>query len=618
MCEDRTPHVTVEMEQRKEPHAESGELPYADTKTVDADSEESNKATTGVHSMWSAVANFVNSIVGAGIIGLPFSVEEGGLGFTIVLLIVTGALTAYSVRLLIKLGEKMKVNDYELLCKSILGPAGYYAVTISMACFAYGGMLSYLIILGDTMYPVFTVWGIARYLGDSRELVIAVFGIFICLPLSSFKDIGVLGKTSAMSVFAAVVLVMIVVVRSVQVEDAFIGLEDKQLQWVSLAQKEGGWEYQSYCPVNVSESVTKVDSDGVFWSNFTVPADALGRTVAFQLYGGSFAGGACGVDVGAHDVLVKDDFGIDITQATGTASVSHPDVEVRWVGGGSVINFEVKANSKPYSGRSNSGYAAVHKNFFPAMGVVFFAYVCHHSSFLVKNSLKDPSDWPKVVNISIGFATALSLLISIAGYNTFLRCTRPNILNNFSPDADQTINFARFLLAFTMIFTFPMEFFVVRQAATTMFLKGNSSTIRHYVLTLIIFGVTLPPGVFLSSDQLGLVLEISGGLAASALGFILPGLMWFRFQRRYTNSPPPSTERTYVQYDSPSNKPEPVVEPSYLSLLCTKEAIPAACLLATGFSSLLVNTVLGFMHAAGIDTYENPSFCPDLGDYNFF
>lgn len=59
-----------------------------------------------------AVFNFVNSIIGAGIIGLPFALNEAGFVAGLVLLVGITFATDYSVRLLVRLGVQHHRTDY--------------------------------------------------------------------------------------------------------------------------------------------------------------------------------------------------------------------------------------------------------------------------------------------------------------------------------------------------------------------------------------------------------------------------------------------------------------------------------------------------------------------------
>lgn len=64
-----------------------------------------------------------------------------------------------------------------------------------------------------------------------------------------------------------------------------------------------------------------------------------------------------------------------------------------------------------------------------AFGAMCFAFVCHHSSFLVYTSLKNPTPfrWNLVTHISIGTALTLCVILSSVGYSEFqvrVSCSR--------------------------------------------------------------------------------------------------------------------------------------------------------------------------------------------------
>ena len=102
-------------------------------------------------SVWGAASNFVNSIIGAGIIGLPFAMREAGLGAGVLLLIAIAVMTSFSVQLIVAMGLRVNVHDYEALCQHAFGPIGFVVITTAMFLFASGAMCAYLVILADTL-----------------------------------------------------------------------------------------------------------------------------------------------------------------------------------------------------------------------------------------------------------------------------------------------------------------------------------------------------------------------------------------------------------------------------------------------------------------------------------
>ena len=157
-----------------------------------------------------------------------------------------------------------------------------------------------------------------------------------------------------------------------------------------------------------------------------------------------------------------------------------------------------------------------------AIGTLCFAYVCHHNTF---KSLKLPTvkNFNMVNFFSLGYACLCSLFIGVTGYVIFNDKILSNILNCF-PSTDVMINFARLLFALDMSLTYPLELFIARN---TLFKSGlgldtNSkiSNTLHMATTVALITMTTIIGV--STCNLGVVFDLTGGLAASAIAFIFP------------------------------------------------------------------------------------------------
>mmetsp|Transcript_12505 Transcript_12505/g.20320 ORF Transcript_12505/g.20320 Transcript_12505/m.20320 type:complete len:534 (-) Transcript_12505:92-1693(-) len=177
-----------------------------------ARAEASSRAQDGKSSELATGFNFVNSIVGAGIIGIPVAIKECGLFMGIFLLVLVAYLVDQSVILLIECGVETKKTNFEDLCKHLLGSTGYNVCVVSMLLFAYGAMLAYFVIIGDTLPVAFDY-----FLGDgsapSRNAVIVVAAIVPILPLSLMRNLSSLSYTSLLSISADVVLVLFIIMR---------------------------------------------------------------------------------------------------------------------------------------------------------------------------------------------------------------------------------------------------------------------------------------------------------------------------------------------------------------------------------------------------------------------
>ncbi|KAM0745666.1 hypothetical protein T439DRAFT_295098 [Meredithblackwellia eburnea MCA 4105] len=345
------------------------------------------------------VANMSNSILGAGIIGLPYALREAGFFSGIILLVLLGFVTDWTIRLIVLNAKLSGRHTYIDIMDTCFGARGRAAVSFFQFTFAFGGMCAFCVILGDTIPHVLSSLlspesSFLRFL-ISRQFVTTVLTLGISYPLSLYRDIEKLSKASALALVSMVVIVVSVAVRGPGVDDALKG-----------------------------------------------------------------------------------------------------DHEDRWT--------------------------FVESGFFEAIGVISFAFVCHHNSLLIYGSLRTPTidRFAKVTHISTALSVFACLCMSISGYLVFTNKTQGNILNNFAQD-DWLINLARACFGANMFATLPLEAFVCREVMETYFWPGEAfNQRRHFIITTSLVASALI--VSLLTCDLGLILELAGGFSATALAYIFP------------------------------------------------------------------------------------------------
>ncbi|ORX40103.1 transmembrane amino acid transporter protein-domain-containing protein [Kockovaella imperatae] len=375
-------------------------------------------SSAGRGTLLDGIANMANSIIGAGIVGLPYAIAQAGFVMGIFLLVALGAVTDWTIRLVVVNAKLSGRNSYTEVMHHCFGRTGSNAVSFFQFAFAFGGMCAFNVIIGDTIphviamvIPSSSQHAILRLLVD-RRMVIFLVTILVSFPLSLHRDIVKLSKSSSFAVVSMGVIVASVIIR--------------------------------------------------------------GLTISPELRGAPL-----------------------------------------------------------------SGLSLVRPGVFEAIGVISFAFVCHHNTMFIYQSIDTPTldRFTKVVHVSTGFSVFCCLLMAVVGYLVFTDKTQGNILNNFSPD-DFVINIARFCFGANMSTTLPLENYVCREVIEEYFFGGRPfSYTRHVVFTsLIVFSAMT---VSLLTCDLGVVLEIAGGLSATALAFIFPasayitlvGGKWFSRQK---------------------------------------------------------------------------------------
>lgn len=177
------------------------------------------------------------------------------------------------------------------------------------------------------------------------------------------------------------------------------------------------------------------------------------------------------------------------------------------------------------------GLLTFNTNFFQAVSIISFAFVCHHNTMLIYNSLKTPTlgRFARVVHYSVGVSMVCCLVLGLAGFLSFKDKTQSNVLNNF-PGDDVMANVARFCFGFNMITTLPLEVFVCRAVLGEYVCPGEMPRMYHFAITTLLIVVSV--GISLTTCDLGVILEFVGASAACTMAYILPQLCFLKLSER--------------------------------------------------------------------------------------
>ncbi|EON62705.1 hypothetical protein W97_01929 [Coniosporium apollinis CBS 100218] len=360
--------------------------------------------------MRSAFMNMANSIIGAGIIGQPYAFRQAGLLTGIFLLVALTITVDWTIRLIVVNSKLSGANSFQATVEHCFGKSGLIAISIAQWAFAFGGMVAFCIIVGDSiphvlaaLFPSLPNMPFLWLLTD-RRAVIVLFILGISYPLSLYRDIAKLAKASTLALISMLVIIVTVITQG-----------------------------------------------------FRVPAESKGQLR------------------------------------------------------GSII---------------------IHNGVFQAIGVISFAFVCHHNSLLIYGSLKKPTmdRFARVTHYSTSISMVACLVMALAGYLTFGDKTQGNVLNNFPTD-NIMVNIARFCFGLNMLTTLPLEAFVCREVMTTYYFPNepfNPNLHLIFSTSLVVSAMTLS----LLTCDLGAVFELIGATSACALAYILPPLCYLKLSKR--------------------------------------------------------------------------------------
>lgn len=144
----------------------------------------------------SAFMNMANSIIGAGIIGQPYAIRQAGLLSGILLLVGLTVIVDWTICLIVINSKLSGTSSFQGTVQYCFGRPGLIAISVAQWVFAFGGMVAFGVIVGDTIpHVLMAIWPdlssipVLGLLAD-RRVAIAVFVMGVSYPLTLYRDIA--------------------------------------------------------------------------------------------------------------------------------------------------------------------------------------------------------------------------------------------------------------------------------------------------------------------------------------------------------------------------------------------------------------------------------------------
>ncbi|GMG19828.1 unnamed protein product [Ambrosiozyma monospora] len=162
----------------------------------------------------------MNSIVGAGIVGIPRAFKNSGLLTGIILLALLAILNDWTLRLIILNTKLSGAKTYTGVVTHNFGDWGKVVILLAQGLFALGGNIGFSVIIGDSIPHVLR--SLFHEAVENHQFVDFIlsrnFLIFFCVmgisyPLSLNRNIGKLAKASGFALIGMTIIILIVVIR---------------------------------------------------------------------------------------------------------------------------------------------------------------------------------------------------------------------------------------------------------------------------------------------------------------------------------------------------------------------------------------------------------------------
>jgi len=187
---------------------------------------------------------------------------------------------------------------------------------------------------------------------------------------------------------------------------------------------------------------------------------------------------------------------------------------------------QVSETLKPSFGTAGASAVASPKAFV-LLGMLSTAYMAHFNAPKFYTELEDNTiaRYNKLVVTSFGISIAIFCAATALGFGTFGKACAGFVLSNYA-SKDSLIGISRILVAFSLIFTYPLVFVGCRDGVMDVLNVSFEKRTNAYLnkSTIIILSVVTLAALLL--DDVSLVLSLGGATLGNALIYVIPALMF--------------------------------------------------------------------------------------------
>ncbi|XP_034831309.1 putative sodium-coupled neutral amino acid transporter 10 [Maniola hyperantus] len=155
-----------------------------------------------------------NSIIGVGILAMPFCFQQCGVLLATLILLSMGLISRLCCYFLLKSAIITRRRNYEFLAFHIFGPAGKMAVEMGIIGFLMGTCIAYFVVVGDLGPQIIAKMFNINQSDILRTSIMVIVSLLCVLPLGLLRNVDSLSNVSAATIAFYLCLVIKVIVEA--------------------------------------------------------------------------------------------------------------------------------------------------------------------------------------------------------------------------------------------------------------------------------------------------------------------------------------------------------------------------------------------------------------------
>lgn len=164
--------------------------------------------------------NLVKTIIGGGILSLPFAFDKCGLALAVVFMVVSAVASTFTLYVIVSCSRRGSAASYEEVVRKALGQRAAVITVLLLVMLTFLTLVAYVIFIKDLVGSLGARYLFARALTIGEQNGLTVVCVALISPFLFVRSMDALRFTSIFSLIAVVVLAIAITVRAVQSLDS--------------------------------------------------------------------------------------------------------------------------------------------------------------------------------------------------------------------------------------------------------------------------------------------------------------------------------------------------------------------------------------------------------------
>ncbi|KAL3671697.1 hypothetical protein V7S43_003606 [Phytophthora oleae] len=172
-------------------------------------------ATTRTATAPSAIFNLVSTIIGGGILSLPFAFDKCGLVVALIFMAIAASASTFSLYVIVSCSRRGRAASYEEVVRKALGARAGRITVALLVLLTFLTLVAYVILTKDLVGSLGARFLYNRPISDAEQNVLTIVCVLLVSPALLARSMDALRFTSIFSLVSVLVLAIAITVRAV-------------------------------------------------------------------------------------------------------------------------------------------------------------------------------------------------------------------------------------------------------------------------------------------------------------------------------------------------------------------------------------------------------------------